>query len=138
MQQGAQPQEHNVVGVQPGHRDERIAGLEDLVQPARREHEGEDRQDGALLRPLARPGGAGGLGGRVDEVDPQFEGTIDDLRVPNRAIADRAGAIVPIQALTPDEIRMGLDYERTGLLEERSVSVNTAAAGGNASLMSIG
>ncbi len=67
-----------------------------------------------------------------------FEGTIDDLRVLNRAIVDRPGAIVPIYALTPDEIRMGLDYELTGLLEECSVSVNTAAAGGNASLMSIG
>ncbi|MCJ2121198.1 trifunctional transcriptional regulator/proline dehydrogenase/L-glutamate gamma-semialdehyde dehydrogenase [Methylobacterium sp. J-077] len=67
-----------------------------------------------------------------------YEGDTDDLRVLNREVAERPGPIVPVYALTTDEIRMGVDYDLTGLLEECSVSVNTAAAGGNASLMSIG
>jgi len=46
----------------------------------------------------------------------------------------RAGPIVQVQGLAPGET--GIVLER--LLIERSLSVNTAAAGGNASLMSVG
>jgi len=43
-----------------------------------------------------------------------------------------------VQGLTSDALAAGAAYALEQLLAERSVSVNTAAAGGNASLMSIG
>jgi len=46
----------------------------------------------------------------------------------------RPGAIVSLQGLVPGEANIVLDR----LVLERSLSVNTAAAGGNASLMTIG
>jgi RHH-type transcriptional regulator, proline utilization regulon repressor / proline dehydrogenase / delta 1-pyrroline-5-carboxylate dehydrogenase len=49
-------------------------------------------------------------------------------------LAQRPGAIVPLHASAPGE--RAAPFER--LLVERSVSVNTAAAGGNASLMTLG
>jgi RHH-type proline utilization regulon transcriptional repressor/proline dehydrogenase/delta 1-pyrroline-5-carboxylate dehydrogenase len=60
------------------------------------------------------------------------EGDADALLALNRRIAAREGPIVAVQAAA------GGDYDIHRLLEERSVSTNTAAAGGNASLMSIG
>ena len=59
------------------------------------------------------------------------EGGADALLAAQRAAALREGPIVPVIAL-------GADIDLDRLLEERSVSVNTAAAGGNASLMTIG
>jgi len=53
-------------------------------------------------------------------------------------MACRDGAVVPVLALSSHEIETGRDYPLEFLLCERSISVNTAAAGGNASLMSIG
>jgi RHH-type proline utilization regulon transcriptional repressor/proline dehydrogenase/delta 1-pyrroline-5-carboxylate dehydrogenase len=49
-------------------------------------------------------------------------------------LAQRPGAIVSLQASAPGERVASFDR----LLVERSVSVNTAAAGGNASLMTLG
>ena len=49
-------------------------------------------------------------------------------------LAQRPGPIVPLLAFEPR--RRVIPLER--LVVERSVSINTAAAGGNASLMSIG
>jgi RHH-type proline utilization regulon transcriptional repressor/proline dehydrogenase/delta 1-pyrroline-5-carboxylate dehydrogenase len=49
-------------------------------------------------------------------------------------LAQRPGPIVPLQAFDPGDADMPLER----LLVERSVSINTAAAGGNASLMAIG
>jgi RHH-type proline utilization regulon transcriptional repressor/proline dehydrogenase/delta 1-pyrroline-5-carboxylate dehydrogenase len=43
-----------------------------------------------------------------------------------------------VHGLTPDAIAAGAGYVPDRLLAERSISVNTAAAGGNASLMTIG
>ena len=57
----------------------------------------------------------------------------------NRKIAGLSGPLVLVQAATTDELSS--DPEAiclNWLLEEVSTSVNTAAAGGNASLMSIG
>jgi RHH-type proline utilization regulon transcriptional repressor/proline dehydrogenase/delta 1-pyrroline-5-carboxylate dehydrogenase len=55
----------------------------------------------------------------------------------SRQLARRAGPIIGLQACAPGDHRPGaLSIER--LLLERSLSVNTAAAGGNASLMTIG
>ena len=49
-------------------------------------------------------------------------------------LAQRPGPIVPLQAFDPGDADMPLER----LVVERSVSINTAAAGGNASLMAIG
>ena len=61
----------------------------------------------------------------------------DELRAWSRRLAQRDGAIVTIVACAPGDRRYGsIPLER--LFVERSQSVNTAAAGGNASLMTIG
>ncbi len=51
-----------------------------------------------------------------------------------RTLAQRPGAIVGVTALAPGDAEVPLER----LLIERSLSINTAAAGGNASLMTIG
>ncbi len=53
-------------------------------------------------------------------------------------LAARPGPIVRLQALTPARLAAGEDYDLTALVEERVIATNTAAAGGNASLMTIG
>ena len=58
-----------------------------------------------------------------------FEGSKDELLALMRRLAGRDGPIVPVH-LAP--------YPRELLFDEVSLSVNTAAAGGNASLMTIG
>ncbi|AKJ69756.1 proline dehydrogenase/pyrroline-5-carboxylate dehydrogenase [Pandoraea thiooxydans] len=67
-----------------------------------------------------------------------FEGDSDELRDLSRAVAQRSGPILSVQGLAPEALAAGEDYLLERLLTERSVSVNTAAAGGNASLMTIG
>ncbi len=57
-----------------------------------------------------------------------FNGSEADLRALDRQLAELAGPIIQIEAQ---------EYDLNRLLEEKSVSTNTAAAGGNASLMSI-
>ena len=77
----------------------------------------------------------------VDDADVQavlFEGDGDALLALNRRVAARAGAILSVQGLTAQALAAGEGYAIERLLAERSVSVNTAAAGGNASLMTIG
>ena len=64
-----------------------------------------------------------------------FEGEADALLALSREVAERDGPILSIGAARSAERD---DYELTRLLEECSISTNTAAAGGNASLMSIG
>jgi RHH-type proline utilization regulon transcriptional repressor/proline dehydrogenase/delta 1-pyrroline-5-carboxylate dehydrogenase len=70
----------------------------------------------------------------ADEADKDiaavlFAGGTEDLIALNRRLAERPGQIVPVH-LEP--------YPREFLFDEVSLSVNTAAAGGNASLMAIG
>ena len=69
--------------------------------------------------------------GTVDAV--LFEGTDEDLLALAAMLAEQAGAIVPV-------LRAGADgrYAKEPLVRERSLSVNTTAAGGNAHLMTIG
>ena len=67
-----------------------------------------------------------------------FEGDGDALRELNLRIAARPGPLVGVQGLTPDALAAGEGYVPERLLAERSLSINTAAAGGNASLMTIG
>lgn len=67
------------------------------------------------------------------------EGDGELVRTVNRAIADIPGPLVLVQAASTDEIAHNPDaYCLNWLLEEVSTSVNTTAAGGNASLMAIG
>ncbi|TBV06607.1 trifunctional transcriptional regulator/proline dehydrogenase/L-glutamate gamma-semialdehyde dehydrogenase [Stutzerimonas kirkiae] len=61
-------------------------------------------------------------------------GDSDQLRALCKQVASRNGPIVGVQGLSRGETDIALER----LLIERAISVNTAAAGGNASLMSIG
>lgn len=63
-----------------------------------------------------------------------YHGDADQLRTLCKAVAARDGAIVSVQGFARGETNLLLER----LLLERSLSVNTAAAGGNASLMTIG
>jgi len=63
-----------------------------------------------------------------------YHGDADQLRALCEQIAERDGAIVSVQGFARGETHLLLER----LLIERSLSVNTAAAGGNASLMTIG
>ncbi|HTJ95238.1 MAG TPA: trifunctional transcriptional regulator/proline dehydrogenase/L-glutamate gamma-semialdehyde dehydrogenase [Pararobbsia sp.] len=68
-----------------------------------------------------------------------FEGDSDELHALIRRVAERPGPIVTVQGVASGALANGHDdYAVERLLSERSVSVNTAAAGGNASLMTIG
>ncbi|MCS0495938.1 trifunctional transcriptional regulator/proline dehydrogenase/L-glutamate gamma-semialdehyde dehydrogenase [Ancylobacter sp. MQZ15Z-1] len=82
------------------------------------------------------PEGGDLQGARFDAV--LFEGDGDALRRLNQDIAARQGAIVLVHGLTPEALESGALYPLDMLMLERSISTNTAAAGGNASLMSIG
>jgi RHH-type transcriptional regulator, proline utilization regulon repressor / proline dehydrogenase / delta 1-pyrroline-5-carboxylate dehydrogenase len=55
-----------------------------------------------------------------------------------RKLTSRTGPIVRLQALSSARLAAGEDYNLTDLVEESATATNTAAAGGNASLMTIG
>ena len=55
-----------------------------------------------------------------------------------RKLASRPGPIVRLQALSGARLAAGEDYNLADLVEECATAANTAAAGGNASLMTIG
>ncbi|WP_217474159.1 trifunctional transcriptional regulator/proline dehydrogenase/L-glutamate gamma-semialdehyde dehydrogenase [Stutzerimonas stutzeri] len=61
-------------------------------------------------------------------------GTPDQLRDVSQQLARRSGPIIGIQGMAPGDTAIPLER----LLIERALSINTAAAGGNASLMTIG
>jgi len=68
-----------------------------------------------------------------------FEGDSDELLALAKEVAKRPGPIVSVQGVAARALANGEeDYALERLLTERSVSVNTAAAGGNANLMTIG
>jgi RHH-type proline utilization regulon transcriptional repressor/proline dehydrogenase/delta 1-pyrroline-5-carboxylate dehydrogenase len=68
-----------------------------------------------------------------------FEGEPSMAAAWARQLAAREGPIVTPQCLTPDDISGGkANYSLEWLVTERAISINTAAAGGNASLMTIG
>ena len=74
-----------------------------------------------------------------EEGDARFDAVLHhgsrEARVPiQRALASRPGPIVALHGFEPGEAPLAIER----LLVERVVSVNTAAAGGNASLMTIG
>ncbi|WP_246514486.1 trifunctional transcriptional regulator/proline dehydrogenase/L-glutamate gamma-semialdehyde dehydrogenase [Neoroseomonas soli] len=66
-----------------------------------------------------------------------FEGGPEALRALLQAVAAADGPIRPVLALSPQEVAAGQIYPPDMLVAERSTSINTAAAGGNASLMSL-
>jgi RHH-type proline utilization regulon transcriptional repressor/proline dehydrogenase/delta 1-pyrroline-5-carboxylate dehydrogenase len=66
-----------------------------------------------------------------------FEGGAEPLMVMARDVASGEGPIRPILAATPQELEDGQAYPLDMLVTERSTSINTTAAGGNASLMSL-
>jgi RHH-type proline utilization regulon transcriptional repressor/proline dehydrogenase/delta 1-pyrroline-5-carboxylate dehydrogenase len=67
-----------------------------------------------------------------------FEGDSDALKDMSRLIAARPGPIISVEGLSSDEIAQGHGYRLERLMREVSCSINTAAAGGNASLMMVG
>jgi RHH-type proline utilization regulon transcriptional repressor/proline dehydrogenase/delta 1-pyrroline-5-carboxylate dehydrogenase len=68
-----------------------------------------------------------------------IEGDAERVRSINRAIAKLDGPLVLVQSATTEEVTGDEEaYGLNWLLEEVSTSINTAAAGGNASLMTIG
>ncbi len=67
-----------------------------------------------------------------------FEGDGDALRELTQVVAARTGPIVSVQGLSADELAAGRGYSLERLLREVSISINTTAAGGNASLMMVG
>ena len=66
-----------------------------------------------------------------------FQGDAADLKRLNARLAEREGPLVPVFASGRDEAA-DTDYPFEYLMVEQSISTNTAAAGGNASLMTIG
>jgi len=68
-----------------------------------------------------------------------FEGDSDALMKLAMDVAQRGGPIVPVYGISREALASGSeDYALEWLVHEHSVSTNTAAAGGNASLMTIG
>ncbi|MEJ6667664.1 MAG: aldehyde dehydrogenase family protein, partial [Alcaligenes aquatilis] len=76
--------------------------------------------------------------GEADYDAVLFEGDSDELRHVLGQVAERPGPIVGVQGLLTQELEEGAAYVIERLLREVSVSTNTAAAGGNASLMMVG
>ena len=65
-----------------------------------------------------------------------MHGSDTDIIKMNRHLAERPGPIVTMQAL-PTGWRQPGAFSLATFLKERSVSINTSAAGGNASLMTL-
>ncbi len=78
--------------------------------------------------PLDAPDLAGAL------LEGESAATVEALR----KLAARSGPIVRLQALSSARLRAGEDYNLAELVEECAIATNTAAAGGNASLMAVG
>ena len=66
------------------------------------------------------------------------ESDTDALLALQQQLSTRNGPLLLVQGLTTEEIRHGEHYRQERLLREVSISTNTTAAGGNASLMMVG
>ncbi len=66
-----------------------------------------------------------------------FEGDSDRLKPLAQALANYEAAIIQPQALSSEALKAGQLYRAERLCVERSLSINTAAAGGNATLMTM-
>jgi len=67
-----------------------------------------------------------------------FEGESDRLLALEQEMAQREGPIVAVHGLSPGALAAGASYPVEWLLRERTISTNTAAAGGNATLLALG
>ena len=67
-----------------------------------------------------------------------FEGDGDALQVLARLVSQRPGALVRIESLSSAQLAAGESYDVSARMHEQSISTNTAAAGGNAQLMTLG
>ncbi len=67
-----------------------------------------------------------------------FEGDGDALQALLPRLAARPGALVRVESLSPAQLAAGAVYDVSALMHEQSISTNTAAAGGNAQLMTMG
>lgn len=63
-----------------------------------------------------------------------LHGSVDELVEVQRRLAEREGPVIGVERLEPGDTAIPLER----LVTERALSINTAAAGGNASLMAIG
>ena len=66
-----------------------------------------------------------------------FEGDGDALRALLPALAAGPGPLVRVESLAAADIAAGALYDPSALMHEQSLSTNTAAAGGNAALMTM-
>ena len=66
------------------------------------------------------------------------ESDTDALLTLQQQLSARSGPLLLVQGLTTEEILAGERYRQERLLREVSISTNTTAAGGNASLMMVG
>jgi len=66
-----------------------------------------------------------------------FEGDGDALAQVLADVAARDGALVRVESRTGFELQSGRGYDLAALVHEQSISTNTAAAGGNAQLMTM-
>lgn len=64
-----------------------------------------------------------------------FEGDADRLLRVLQAVRLRPSAMVPVMSLRTEQIKAGDSWPTYRLVQEKSICINTAAAGGNASLM---
>ena len=68
-----------------------------------------------------------------------YEGGRAGLLALLEKLAGRPGAVVPVHAVSVEGLADGSeDFPTEWLVEEKTISINTAAAGGNATLMAIG
>jgi RHH-type proline utilization regulon transcriptional repressor/proline dehydrogenase/delta 1-pyrroline-5-carboxylate dehydrogenase len=67
-----------------------------------------------------------------------FEGDGDALQALSLRVSQLEGAIVRIESLSTAQLAAGAQYDLSALMHEQSISTNTAAAGGNAQLMTMG
>jgi len=66
-----------------------------------------------------------------------FEGDADQLLAVQQTVAQREGSILSVFGLRTAQIEAGQTWPLHRLLHEKSICINTAAAGGNASLMTL-
>ena len=77
-----------------------------------------------------------GVGERPDATQ-RCSGDGDALLQVGAQLAVREGAIVRVESRNSDELMAGKGYDLAALVHEQSISTNTAAAGGNAQLMTM-
>ena len=63
-----------------------------------------------------------------------LHGSLEQLAETQQALSLRSGPVIGVERLAPGDVSIPMER----LVVERSLSINTAAAGGNASLMTLG